>query len=352
MILLSIALCAAALKLIIFASTPFLSKNQTTITFLYFKNTSISQLAHNLNKIGVLKSPYLFTILAYINNNWRYLKSGEYEITASTTPKQLLKQLSKGEERLHAFTIVEGWTFKQMTLALRSNPYVDHTLYGLSDNKIMESIGHPGVNPEGLFAPDTYLFHMGFKDTELLQLAYKLCQKRLLDTWEKRDKNAPYKSPYEALKSASIIEKETALNKEKFKISGVIARRIKRGIPLALDPTLIYGLNNGQVPKKTLTSQDLTKDTPYNTYLHKGLPITPISMPGYESIYAALHPLSGNELYFVSKGDGSHKFSATLKEQSTAIQKYIKKVKNNNINKNDKKRGKIKKAKKTQRIKK
>jgi UPF0755 protein len=211
-----------------------------------------------------------------------------------------------------------------MLKALQSNTYVTHTINNLSDDAIMQAIGYAGDRPEGRFAPDTYLFHTGVKDVALLHIAFGLMEKRVAEAWDKRNLSIPFHCTYDALIAASIIEKETALAKERPIIAGVLVRRLAKNMPLGMDPTVFYGLFQDYSVNHKLTHEDILKDTPYNTYMHRGLPPTPICMPGKEALEAALHPASGDVLYYVSKGDGSHHFSKTLEEQDNAIRKYQK----------------------------
>ncbi|MCK4609255.1 MAG: endolytic transglycosylase MltG, partial [Gammaproteobacteria bacterium] len=241
-------------------------------------------------------------------------------IEPGTTPIQLLNKLVSGDVILRSFTIVDGWTFHDMINALEQNPSIVHTLKGLTDPQIMQKIGVPGEIPEGRFYPDTYKFSGGVKDVDILRSAYKLMQSKLNAAWNNRAADAPYSCQYKALIAASIIEKEAAVPSERPIISGVIKRRLKKNMYLQMDPTVIYGL--GDSYKGDLTVKDLRRNTPYNTYLHKRLPPTPICIPSIDAFEAALHPQAGKELYFVAKGDGTHEFSATLKEQDAAIRKY------------------------------
>jgi len=248
------------------------------------------------------------------------IKAGEYRLMPGLTPQTLLEQLVAGKTLTHAITFPEGWTFRQWRQAMDRHPALRHTLKGLTDAEVMARLGHPGVHPEGRFFPDTYLFPRGFSDLELLARAWRRMEQELADAWAQRVEGLPLKTPYEALILASIIEKETGVPEERRQIAGVFIRRLKRGMKLQTDPTVIYGM--GEAYQGNIRRRDLRRDTPYNTYVRKGLPPTPICMPGREALRAAVNPAPGKSLYFVAKGDGSHHFSATLKEHNRAVRKY------------------------------
>ena len=307
-----------------FIKKPLLANNQPSTTFILRQGTSLKRLANDLEKQNLLHHKTVFIFLARLSNSTHNLKPGEYSITSDTTPLQLLHKLTSGEMIHHEVTLVEGWTFKQILAALAANQYLKHSLQEASNEEIMRLIGHEGENPEGRFAPDTYLFSGQTSDIDVLKSSYDLMQKRLQEAWEHKDSTSlPYHCPYETLIVASIIEKETAYAKEKPLIAGVIIHRLTIGMPLQVDPTVIYGLGTRYTGK--LTFNDLLHDTPYNTYTRKGLPQTPIAAASLESIEAALHPIMTNALYYVAKGDGSHVFSTTLKEQNAAIKRFRKK---------------------------
>ncbi len=303
-----------------FLNSPMVATNNTAVEFVLESGTSVKALAAELQQQGVLTHPELFILWARVTGQTRNLQAGEYRIDPGSTPRELLDKLSSGDVILYAFTIVPGWTFQQLITTLEADPNVAHNLRNLSATQVMQRIGHPDQHPEGLFFPDTYKFHANFSDTKILQLAYIKMQQQLQQMWQNRDKKVTYKNSYKALVVASIIEKETALANERFVISGIVIRRLHKHMYLQLDPTVIYGL--GRDFSEPLTTKDLRKKTPYNTYTQRGLPPTPICMPGKASIYATLHPETSKMLYFVAKGDGSHVFSATLKEHNVAVKKY------------------------------
>ncbi len=303
-----------------FLNTPIITPNKSAIEITVAKGASVKSLAGQLAAQKIINNPLFFELLVRIRGESQQLQSGEYLIEQGTTPIQLLNKLVTGEVILRQFTIVDGWTFHKLIAELENAPYVLHTLKGLSDAKIMDKIGKAGEIPEGRFYPETYKFSANTKDIDILAAAYNLMQNKLNAAWASRAVDAPYDCPYKALIAASIIEKEASLSSERMIISGIIKRRLEKNMYLQLDPTIIYGLGDSYTGK--LTIKDLKQKTPFNTYVHKGLPPTPICMPDEESINAALHPAAGEVLYFVAKGDGSHKFSETLKGHDQAIKKY------------------------------
>ncbi len=236
------------------------------------------------------------------------------------TALQLLQQMVDGEVIQHTLTLVEGWSFKQVMVALRAHHAIRATLQGLTAAEIMSRLGYAGQHPEGRFFPDTYHFPKATSDIEFLRRAYSAMAERLEQEWVAREPDLPLKSAYEALILASIIEKESAVSAERAEIAGVFIRRLNKGMRLQTDPTVIYGM--GEAYDGNIRRRDLRHDTPYNTYTRKGLPPTPIAMPGGEAIHAALHPASAESLYFVARGDGTHYFSATLEEHNRAVRKY------------------------------
>lgn len=301
-----------------FLITP-LSKTQT-IHYIFEPGSSVHRLVDDLQAQGFIKHPRFFFLLAYLMGATNKLKTGEYVFDPGTTPNQLLEQMLAGNVILHRFTIVEGWTFQQLITALNALPFVRHRLAHVSTEQILANLGLPPEDPEGLFFPATYYFSLGAKDTDLLKWSYQLLEKKLNKAWLNRETCLPYKMRYDALIAASLVEKETAILKERPMIAGVIARRLKKGIPLQIDASIIYGLGNRYTGKLTL--DDLRKDTPYNTYTRRGLPPTPIAIPSLTSIEAVLHPDHSQNLYFVAKGDGSHQFSSNLAEHNKAVQMY------------------------------
>jgi UPF0755 protein len=290
-----------------------------TVTYQLKPGSSINSIARQFKQNGWISNSTYLKICARLNHI-SAIKAGEYEFDDSMTPLQLLEKMSRGEVLLHQVTFIEGWTFKQMLQALQQNAVLDKTLEGKTQAEIMQLLGEADMHPEGLFLPDTYAFSRGMSDLQILQAARQAMRTRLEQAWLKRAENLPLKSPYEALILASIVEKETGLASERPLIAGVFTSRLRKGMKLQTDPTVIYGM--GDAYKGNIRRKDLLKDTAYNTYVHTGLTPTPISMPGHDAIDAVLHPDVQGYLYFVAKGDGSHYFSRTLEEHNKAVRKF------------------------------
>ncbi len=293
--------------------------------------TSVKHLADDLEQAQVLTHPFYFRWMARWEGKAGAIKAGEYELPPGMTPPQLLDLVVSGAVMQHTLTIIEGWTFAQLLDAVRHNVAIQQTLgEDLPDAEIMARLGHAEQHPEGMFMPDTYHFPRGISDVAFLQRAYQTMAARLDEEWRQRDKSIPLQTPYEALILASIIEKETGVPEEREQIAGVFVRRLISGMRLQTDPTVIYGL--GAAFDGNLRRADLSRDSPYNTYLNSGLPPTPIALPGLAAIHAALHPAPGDAVFFVSKGDGSHSFSATLTEHNEAVQRYQLQPRRNGVN--------------------
>lgn len=294
-------------------------------TFTVKPGMGVSDVARELQQHGVMQSAYYFEAYTRLNGLASKLKAGEYAVTPETTPRGLTEQIVNGRVVQYAMAVVEGWTFQQLRQALSEHPKIAHTLGALSDAEIMARLGRPGEHPEGRFFPDTYHFPIGTSDEAFLRRALAAMDQRLNHVWSQRRSDLPFNDPYQALILASIIEKETRLPAERPTIAGVLARRLRKGMPLQTDPTVIYGL--GQAFSGNLRRQDLLADTPYNTYTRKGLPPTPIALPGEGALAAAVNPTSGDALYFVATGEGGHAFSATLEEHNRAVRRYQLKAK-------------------------
>ncbi|MES1993870.1 MAG: endolytic transglycosylase MltG [Pseudomonadota bacterium] len=269
---------------------------------------------------GVIGSRWPFMMLAALQGRTTRIRAGEYRLSPGITPQGLLDQLVKGEILLHRLTLVEGWTFHQVRADLMIHPEIRQTLTALSDEAVMAALGAPTLSPEGRFFPDTYLFPRGTSDLQLLQQAFHRLSKELDAVWRTRQSDLPFKSPEELLTLASLVEKETALASERPQIAGVFVRRLRLGMPLQTDPTVIFGL--GEAFDGNLKRTDLQMNHPYNTYRMIGLPPGPIALPGRAALEAAAHPTSGDMLYFVSRGDGSHVFSSTLDAHNRAVDCY------------------------------
>ena len=281
---------------------------------------TLTHVARDMQSRGHIPTASYLVWLGKFEGNANNIKAGEYRFENGITAARLLEQIVNGETLQYAITIVEGWSFRQLIDAVHSNEFLLHTLSDYSDEEIMQHIGHPGAHPEGRFLPDTYSFRRLTTDVKFLQRAYDAMHQLLEKEWPDRAIDIEFKTPYEALILASIVEKETALPSERKQIAGVFNRRLQKRMRLQTDPTVIYGL--GRTFDGNIRRRDLRKDTPYNTYLRKGLPPTPIAMPGRAAVLAALNPQPGLELYFVARGDGGHQFSATLEQHNAAVVEY------------------------------
>lgn len=256
-----------------------------------------------------------------VSGQARLIKAGSYELAPDTTPRKLLRMLVRGEETLKSITLIEGWTFSQVRSALQKAEQLVPDTPALSPEIIMEKLGKPGIHPEGRFFPDTYNYAKGSSDLAVLKRAARAMDRRLDAAWGLRSSDTPLKSPEQALILASIVEKETGTSSDRTQIGGVFSNRLRIGMPLQTDPTVIYGLGNQF--DGNLRRRDLQADTPYNTYTRLGLPPTPIAMPGKAALLAAVQPAPTKALYFVSRGDGSSEFSTNLDEHNRAVNKYI-----------------------------
>ncbi len=283
-------------------------------------NSGLSSIANQLVDQGVIKNKLLFVMLARVMGKESSLQAGEYTLNANVTPYELLLSLTSGKTTQAKITFIEGKTFRDMLANLEKNPAVTSTVQQLSNADIMALINPEQSHPEGLFFPDTYYFDRGTKDIVLLKRAHEIMTAKLEQAWQAREPGLPYKNSYEALIMASIVEKETGKASERPMIAGVFVNRMRIGMKLQTDPTVIYGMGDGF--DGNIRRKDLRKDTSYNTYTRYGLPPTPIAMPSLASIEAALHPAKTKALYFVGKGDGSHAFSNSLVDHNRAVAKY------------------------------
>jgi UPF0755 protein len=281
---------------------------------------SARAIAEALRAQGVDVHVELFVVAARLGDVTRGLRAGRYEVTRGMRLADVIDRLRRGETLRERLTIVEGWTYREMRAALAAQPLLRRDSARLSDAQLLAAVGAAEPHPEGLFAPDTYFFDAGSSDLDILRLAYRAQQARLARAWDERTAELPLKSPYEALILASIIEKETGQAQERARIGGVFVNRLRRGMLLQTDPTVIYGL--GERFDGNLRKRDLATDTPYNTYIRRGLPPTPIALPGQASIEAALKPEPTGALYFVARGDGTSQFSESLAEHNRAVVRY------------------------------
>nr|WP_255520175.1 endolytic transglycosylase MltG [Ramlibacter aurantiacus] len=281
------------------------------------------QVADAVRQAGVDVSPDLLYAWFRFSGQARDIKAGSYELEADLTPHALLGKLSRGEETLQAVTLIEGWTFRQVREALAKQSQLRQDGRDLSDAELMARLGRPGQHPEGRFFPDTYRFSKGSSDLAVLRRAMGVMDRRLEWAWTQRSPAAAVSTPEQALILASIIEKETGQRSERAEVSAVFNNRLRIGMPLQTDPTVIYGI--GPSFDGNLRRRDLQTDTPWNTYTRPGLPPTPIAMPGRESLVAAVQPADSKALYFVSRGDGTSQFSGTLDEHNRAVNQYQRK---------------------------
>jgi len=285
------------------------------------KGDGFNEVLAKMRALGVTQGSDLdWKTLAVTMKVVSHLQVGEYAIKPGMSPRKLLRHLRKGEVIQHPFTIVEGWNIRDLRSALARDAHLLHKIDQLNDAELMAKLDRSGVFPEGRFLPETYNFTRGSSDLQILGRAADAMDKTLADVWKQRDKDLSLKSPDDLLTLASIVEKETGKESERPMIAGVFVRRLKIGMRLETDPTVIYGM--GSAYDGNIRKTDLLTDTPYNTYTRYGLPPTPIAMPGRDALLAAAHPAKGDALYFVGIGGGSHHFSATYAEHQAFVDKY------------------------------
>lgn len=284
------------------------------------RGSSMREVARQVVAQGVEVHPQALVWLARVSGRARSIKAGFYHIEPGMTPWSLIELLSSGSSAYVEVALIEGWNFRRVRATLDANPDLRHETLGLSDAQVMEMLGRPGVMPEGRFFPDTYYFARGTPDVEVLRRAALLMDRVLETEWAARTENVVLKSPDEALRLASVVEKETGREEDRGKVASVFINRLRIGMPLQSDPTVIYGL--GADFNGNLTKRDLQTDTPYNSYTRGGLPPTPIAMPGRAALRATLNPPKTEYLYFVARGDGSSQFSRTLDEHNRAVSRF------------------------------
>ena len=294
----------------------------TPFVFDLKQGHSLRGTARELQQAGLLQQDWLFIWLARLLGKSTQLKAGNYVLEHPVSPLELLEMISKGEVSERQLSVIEGWTFKQLRQALDTNPDIVHDTTGITDAEILQRISATENHPEGLFFPDTYYFAAGNSDLVIFKRAYQAMQKHLQQAWLARAPNLPLQTPYQALILASIIEKETGTPDDRGMIAGVFVNRLRKGMLLQTDPTVIYGM--GDKFDGNLRKRDLLKDTAYNTYTRAGLTPTPIALPGVAALQAVLHPAQTDALYFVSRGDGSSQFSSTLAKHNQAVEQYQK----------------------------
>lgn len=293
---------------------------ESPVTFELRTGSGLRAAAAQLSAAGIIGRPEPFELLARLLGESGRLKAGNYELTAPLTPLGLLQRMTRGDVTLTAVTFVEGWTFSQMRKALEENPRIRKELATLSEPELLKKLGMAVPSAEGWFFPDTYHVTDGTTDLSILQRAHKLMRKHLEQEWARRAPNLPLQTPDEALILASIVEKETGRADERGLVAAVFINRLRIGMRLQTDPTVIYGM--GAAFDGNIRKRDLLTDTPYNTYTRTGLPPTPIAMPGLDALRATLNPAPSDALYFVARGDGSSKFSRTLAEHERAVSQF------------------------------
>jgi UPF0755 protein len=319
LVVLALALAAAAYFWVI-GPMSLRGSAATPVDLTIEPGTSAKAIAQAVADAGVDTSPTLLYAWFRLSGQSRQMRAGSYEIAPGTSPKRLLSMLVRGEESLRTVTMVEGWNWRQVRQALAKAEHLKPDSRALSDEALMTQLGRPGVAPEGRFYPDTYSYAKGSSDLAVLKRAMKAMDKQLQHAWEVRQPGAALQSPDQALILASIVEKETGKAQDRAQISGVFNNRLRIGMRLQTDPTVIYGL--GEAFDGDLRRVHLTTDNPWNTYTRGGLPPTPIAMPGKASLLAAVQPAKTSAIYFVAKGDGSSHFSATLDEHNRAVNRY------------------------------
>ncbi len=282
--------------------------------------TAFSEVARQLETRGLIEKSFWVRVYGRLFPDQARIKAGEYEFTDGMTAETMLEKMVAGDTKHWSVQFIEGWTFSDMRAALSATDRLEVLTSEWTDAQIMKAVGAEGEHPEGRFFPDTYLFTSSESDLDLLRRSFQRMESVLSEEWAGREEGLPYDNAYEALIMASIVERETGAPHERGQVAGVFVRRLQKGMRLQTDPTVIYGM--GDKYKGKIGSRDLRTHTPYNTYRINGLPPTPIALPGREAIHAALHPDPGKTLYFVARGDGTHKFSSTLAEHQKAVRAF------------------------------
>ena len=300
-----------------YADSP-LSEKYRDVDLVIVPGMSFKDVTRELYEHGLIEEKWNWRIYARLSGTTHKIKAGEYSLSATLTPHQLLKNLVRGDTKQFSMTIIEGSTFKQLWDSVKKNDKITQTLS--SPDELLEKLNLEDHNPEGWFYPDTYHFSRGITDLQFFRHIHQHMRRVLDEEWANRKEGLPVHSPKEALVLASIVEKETSADHERVMVAAVFSNRLARGMRLQADPTVIYGM--GEAFDGNISRKDLVKDTPYNTYVHKGLPPTPIALPGRASIAAALNPADNEMVYFVSKRDGTHHFSSTYEEHRAAVIKY------------------------------
>lgn len=299
-----------------------LNVTENNASFEIKSGSNLSQITNQLVEMHVLEDSFRFKLLSFLFGKAESFKRGHYQLNKNITPLDLLNMLSSGKESLFSITLIEGTTYNDLIKRIRSNNHIKKTIDNYSDSNILKMIHAEVSYVEGIFFPDSYYFYKNTSDVEILKNAHNILIKKLSFYWENRSDDLPYDDMYDALIMASIIEKEVLMKDEAPMVAGVFVNRLKKGMPLQSDPTVIYGM--GKKFNGNLRRKDLRKDTLHNTYTRRGLPPTPIAFPSQSSIEAALNPAITDAYYFVAMGDGRHYFSKTLKEHNWAVRKYQK----------------------------
>lgn len=302
------------------ASQPLAIPGNNPAEFSIKPGSGVRSAMRQVQEGGVPVEPLLMELLARISGRAGAIKAGYYRLKPQTSPLMLLNQIVKGDTIKESLTIIEGWTFAQMRAEIARQNWLKQDTGGLTETALMEKINSDYDLAEGLFYPDTYVYSRGTSDFEIYQISHARMLKKLEQAWANRDADVPYRTPYEALIMASIVEKETGRAAERKRIAAVFVNRLRSGMLLQTDPTVIYGM--GASFDGNIRKQDLQTDTPYNTYKRSGLPPTPIALPGNDALEAALKPAATNDLYFVARGDGSSEFSENLSDHNKAVNKY------------------------------
>ncbi len=319
LLFLSISLAALVAAAVWWANAP-IELRDPSVDFRISSGSSLRAATGQMREAGVGIHPDLFTLLARWRGVATSIKAGSYAVRRGVSPEQLLAKLARGDMTQGESTLVDGSTFAQWRARVGQNPDLKHETRDLTEAEIAVRLGIEGDRIDGWLFPDTYLFDKQSSDLELFARAHRAMRKKLEGAWNERDQGLPYRNPYEALIMASIIEKETGRVDDRALVAAVFVNRLRKGMLLQTDPTVIYGL--GDQFDGNLRKRDLQADNPYNTYTRGGLPPSPIAMPGAGAIQAALHPADSDALYFVARGDGSSQFSTTLEEHNKALSKY------------------------------
>ena len=319
LLLLVLGVLGAGAALTYWARDPLVAEGAPPLEFTVAPGSSMRSALRQVESAGVPASPIMMELLAR-GLGTRSVKPGSYRLKPGATPLSLLDALARGDTIRESITIIEGWTFAQMRAEIGRHPWLRHESEALDEAAWLASVVPGYDHPEGLFYPDTYVFDRGTSDLYIYRLAHQQQVKKLDQAWAKRSSDLPYASPYEALIMASIVEKETAREQDRTRVASVFVNRLRQGMRLQTDPTVIYGM--GERFDGNLRKRDLQEDTAYNTYQREGLPPTPIALPGQAALQASLHPAQGNDLYFVARGDGSSEFSSNLDDHNRAVDKY------------------------------